>query len=158
MLTRPRILLLDEPSTGLDPAARLDLHTALANARRQDSVTVLLTTHLMDEADRADRVAILDQGRLIACDTPSALKSQLRGDILTLNSSDPAALQYALRERFRLEASLVGNTLRLEIPSAHERLPALIEAFPGLIQSASISKPTLEDAFIHLTGHRFETT
>lgn len=156
LLTRPRLLLLDEPSTGLDPAARLDVHSALSSARQQDNVTVLLTTHLMDEAERADRVAILDQGRLVACDTPAALKSQLSGDVLTLASNDPLALQYALRERFSLEASLVASTLRLEIPAAHERLPALIEAFPGLIQSAAISKPTLDDAFIHLTGHRFE--
>ena len=156
MLTRPRLLLLDEPSTGLDPAARLDLHAALIAARKEDNVTILLTTHLMDEADRADHVAILDQGHLLACDTPAALKARLSGDVLTLTSPDPTALQYALRERFALEATLDGNSLRLEIPAAHERLPPFIEAFPGLIHSASISKPTLEDVFIHLTGHRFE--
>jgi ABC-2 type transport system ATP-binding protein len=154
LLTRPRLLLLDEPSTGLDPAARLDLFVALEEARRSDGVTVLLTTHLMDEADKADRLAILDQGKLIAVDTPAALKARVGGDVLTLNSPDPQALQAALREKLSLEAERLNGTLRLELPRAHERIPQIVETLPGLIDSVSVGKPTLEDVFIHLTGHR----
>ena len=154
LLTRPRLLLLDEPSTGLDPAARLDLFAALEEARRGDGVTVLLTTHLMDEADKAGRIAVLDQGKLIAVDTPGALKARVGGDVLTLTSPDPQALQAAMKERLALDAERLNGTLRLELPRAHERIPQIVEALPGLIDSISVGKPTLEDVFIHLTGHR----
>jgi ABC-2 type transport system ATP-binding protein len=157
LLTRPRLLLLDEPSTGLDPAARLDLFAALEEARRGDGVTVLLTTHLMDEADKADRLAILDQGKLIAVDTPAALKGRVGGDVLTLTSPDPQALQSALREKLSLHAERLNGTLRLELPRAHERIPQIVETLPGLIDSVSVGKPTLEDVFIHLTGHRLHS-
>ncbi len=94
LLNHPDVLLLDEPSTGLDPAARIDLWRALADVRAA-GVTVLVTTHLMDEADRCDRLAILDAGKLLACDAPAALKERIGGDVITVQSRDPVALDAA---------------------------------------------------------------
>ncbi len=154
LLTRPQILLMDEPSTGLDPVARLDLWNALAAARQEQKLTILLTTHLMDEADRCDRLAILDQGKLIALGTPKELKEQIGGDVITLTSPQPATLSPALREKFGIEAQLIEGAVRFERQKAHEFVPQLIESLPGLVNTLAISKPTLEDVFIHLTGRR----
>jgi ABC-2 type transport system ATP-binding protein len=153
LLNKPALLLLDEPSTGLDPRARRELGDYLAELRAKDGVTVLLTTHIMEEADRCDRLAILDRGRLVALDKPAALKERVGGDVITV---EPARLREAIEKRFGVKASVVDNTVRIERPRGHEFVPALVEAFPGEINSVSVGKPTLEDVFIHLTGHRFE--
>lgn len=157
LLNRPQMLLLDEPSTGLDPGARIDLWRYLREIQSRDGVTILLTTHLMDEADRCNRLAVLDQGKLIAMDTPATMKDRIGGDIITLTTSDPPALRMALRQRLSIEADEVDHTLRLERPRGHEFIPQLIETFPGLIDSVSLGKPTLEDVFIRLTGHGFQS-
>jgi ABC-2 type transport system ATP-binding protein len=154
LLTRPQILIMDEPSTGLDPVARLELWTALSAARAQQNLTILLTTHLMDEADKCDRLAILDHGKLIALGTPSELKQQIGGDIITLTTTDPNRLSAALREKFQIEPQLIDGAIRFERQKAHEFVPQLIESLPGLITTLSISKPTLEDVFIRMTGRR----
>jgi ABC-2 type transport system ATP-binding protein len=157
LLHRPRLLLLDEPSTGLDPAARIDLWRYLREIRDNDGVTILVTTHLMDEAEHCNRLAIMDKGKLIACDTPAALKDQIGGDVITLTTSeDPTALRTAIRDRFSIDATPVDAALRIERDRGHEFIPQLVEAFPGQIRSISLGKPTLEDVFIHVTGHRFE--
>ena len=151
LLNHPDVLLLDEPSTGLDPAARIDLWRTLAGVR-DAGVTVLVTTHLMDEADRCDRLAVLAAGKLLACDTPAVLKDRIGGDVITVRSADPAALQARLRERLDVSAELVGDVLRLERPRGHEFVPRVIEAAPGMVESIAVGKPTLEDVFIRLTG------
>src|SRR6185503_9443850 len=109
LLTRPQILLMDEPSTGLDPVARLELWTALCAARQQQNLTILLTTHLMDEADKCDRLAIMDKGKLIALGTPAELKQQISGDILTLTTPDLERLAAALRQQFQIEPQLIDS-------------------------------------------------
>jgi ABC-2 type transport system ATP-binding protein len=155
LLNRPAILLLDEPSTGLDPGARIDLWKILRDIQAGGDVTILLTTHLMDEADRCNRLAILDQGKLVACDTPDALKERIGGDVIMLSCADPAAGAKAIRERFGVEVEQVDKTLRLERASGHQFVPQLIEALPGMFDSVSVGKPTLEDVFIRVTGHGF---
>jgi ABC-2 type transport system ATP-binding protein len=156
LLTRPRVLLMDEPSTGLDPAARHDVWELLREARQREGVTVLLTTHLMDEADDCDRVAVMNEGRLVACDTPTALKDRVGGDVMTITTSDPIALANLLRDKLRIEAKPDAKSVRLERPRAHELVPDVVAAAPGLINSVSVAKPTLEDVFLDLTGRRFE--
>ena len=156
LLHRPRILLLDEPSTGLDPGARIDLWRYLREIREKDGVTILVTTHLMDEAEHCNRLAIMDRGRLIACNTPAALKDQIGGDVITLTADDPASLRLAIQEKFGFDPVPVDNALRIERDRGHEFIPQLVEAFPGLIRSVSLGKPTLEDVFVHVTGRRFE--
>jgi len=153
LLNRPKILLLDEPSTGLDPGARIDLWRYLREIREADGTTILVTTHLMDEAEHCNRLAIMHAGHLRACDTPEALKGSIGGDVITVSSPAPAELRAALRERLGIEADEVDNTLRIERPRGHAFIPELIEAFPGQINSVSLGKPTLEDVFIRVTGH-----
>jgi ABC-2 type transport system ATP-binding protein len=155
MLTDPRLLILDEPSTGLDPTARIDMWAYLTRVRKEQGVTVLLTTHLMDEADRCDRLAVLDHGKLLACDSPSALKDRIGGDVITLATQQPEAVRAGLRDRLNVaddQVREVDGTIRLERPRGHEFVPQLIEALPGLIDSVSVGRPTLEDVFIDLTG------
>lgn len=156
LLHRPRLLLLDEPSTGLDPSARIEMWRHLRQINQEAGVTVLVTTHLMEEADRCSRLAILEHGRLLACDTPAALKERIGGDVISIATSRPSDVRAILRDRFGIEAQEIDGTLRLERPKGHEFVPQLIEAAPGLIDSVSVGKPTLEDVFIQLTGQRFK--
>jgi ABC-2 type transport system ATP-binding protein len=155
LLHEPRLLLLDEPSTGLDPAARSDLWTYLRSVRAEQGVTIVLTTHLLEEADKADRLAILHEGRLVAFDTPQALRATVGGDSITIQTADPPALCEAIAARFHCPARVVDERVRLEQPEGHQWIARLVEAFPGQIEAITLGKPTLEDVFIDRTGHRF---
>lgn len=160
LLHDPDLLLLDEPSTGLDPGARRDLRDELTALRDRRGVTCLLTTHLMDEADTCDRVAILDHGRLAALGTPAELKAAVGGEVVTLDTPDPPVLARSVSERLGLCATVVGPAVRIEVCADAARPAArllidIVEAFPGLVTAARVGRPSLEDAFIHFTGHRF---
>jgi ABC-2 type transport system ATP-binding protein len=154
LLHHPRLLLMDEPSTGLDPAARIDLWQIIRDVSKRQGVTVLMTTHLMEEADRCDRLGIMAGGKLLACDTPDALKAQIGGDVITLSSRSPEELARAINEKLGTAAQVFDQHVRLERQSGHQLVPQLIEAAPGLVDSVSVGKPTLEDVFIRLTGKR----
>jgi ABC-2 type transport system ATP-binding protein len=156
ILHRPSVLLLDEPNTGLDPNARRDFLNHLEGLRRAEGVTVLLTTHFLEEADRCDRVGILHEGILAACDAPGRLKSSLGGEVLVLTGPNPETLRAKIRERCGIEAAAVGGTLRIERPEALRLASELVDAFPAEISSASWGQPTLDDVFVHLTGRRLE--
>jgi ABC-2 type transport system ATP-binding protein len=155
LLHRPELLLLDEPTTGLDPGARRDFMTYLHELRAQDGVTVLLTTHFFEEAERCDRIGILHRGRLVATGAPEELRGRIGGDVVEIRAKDPEGLRKKIRDRFGGEPVLVDGTLRLERPRGHELARELVEAFPGEVQGVTFGQPTLEDVFIHLTGHRF---
>jgi len=155
MLHRPAVLLLDEPTTGLDPTARREFWTYLERLRRDTAATVVLTTHLMDEAERCDRVAILDAGRLVALGTPAALTAEIGGEIITLASAAAEALAARITERFACAATVVERTVRIEHPRAHDLVARLIEAFPDEIRRLTLGRPTLDDVFVRRTGHRF---
>jgi ABC-2 type transport system ATP-binding protein len=155
MLHRPRLLLLDEPSTGLDPGARIDLWRYLTQLRDRDGVTIVLTTHLLDEADRADRIAIMHQGKLAALGEPLALRAQVGGDAITIQTERPDWLASEIGAKFQATPKVVEGAVRLEQPDGHLWIPKLVEAFPGDIQTITLGKPTLEDVFIDRTGHRF---
>ncbi len=154
LLHRPRVLILDEPSTGLDPGARSGLSDYLVKIRDEDGVTSLLTTHLMDEADRCDFVGVIDKGRLVAKGSPGELKAMIGGDVISIQSTEPEALARRISQRFNTRTGAQDGVVRLERPRGHEFVPDLIEAFPGEIDSVTVGKPTLEDVFQHLTGHR----
>jgi len=154
LVHRPDLLLLDEPSTGLDPGARRDFSAYLAQLRDQDHITAVLTTHILDEAERCDRVGILHQGKLVALGTPDELKARLGGDIVVIQSGNPEALREKIRERFGCAPALVDGSLRAERPRGHDFLREVVDAFPGEVKSVTYGKPTLEDVFIHLTGRR----
>jgi ABC-2 type transport system ATP-binding protein len=155
MLHRPRLLLLDEPSTGLDPGARSDVWQYLEQVREEDGVTVVLTTHLLEEAQRADRIGIMHQGKLVALDTPIQLQAAVGGDAITIRTADAQQLAKEIGEKFACTAAVVDGAVRLEQPDGHQWVPRLVEAFPERIDAITLGKPTLEDVFIHTTGHQF---
>jgi len=156
LLHHPGVLLLDEPTTGLDPGARRDLWQYLQMLRDEEHVSVLVTTHLMEEAERCDRLAILNEGNLVALGTPTELKSEIGGDVIMLDAAhDASSLAEHIRARFHVETTVLGNQVRIEREGGHRFVPDVVEAFPGEIQAISVSKPALEDVFIHRTGHKF---
>lgn len=158
LIHSPEVLLLDEPSTGLDPGARRDLWLYLRTLRDQEGVTVLVTTHLMEEAEHCDRLAILNEGRLVALGSPAELKAQIGGDVVALETAGPepaAELAGRIEDRFRVRPVVVDRVVRVEREQGHRFAAEAVEAFPGLIQAVSIAKPSLEDVFIDRTGHRF---
>jgi ABC-2 type transport system ATP-binding protein len=155
LLHEPALLLLDEPSTGLDPGARRDFLQYLRQLRDQEGVTILLTTHYMEEAERCDRVAILHQGNLVRVGTPAELKACLGGDVVVIQTPDADALREKIQERFACRAAVVDGMVRVERPRGHEFVCEVVEAFPADVTLVTYGKPTLEDVFIHLTGHRF---
>ena len=154
LVPRPKLLLLDEPSTGLDVSARIELWRLLDDLKKQSGITVVLSTHLMDEADRCDRIAILNEGKLLDVQTPDTFKTRLGGDVITLRGPDLDTLAAALRERLQLDPQRAGDTLRVEREKAHLYIPHLIEAVPGMIDSLTIGRPTLDDVFVRLTGRQ----
>jgi ABC-2 type transport system ATP-binding protein len=156
LLHHPAVLLLDEPTTGLDPGARRDLWQYLHMLRDEEHVSVLVTTHLMEEAERCDRLAILNEGNLVALGTPAELKSEIGGDVILLDAAhDAGLLADHIRARFHAETTVMENQVRIERKGGHHFVTDVVEAFPGEIQAISISKPALEDVFIHRTGHKF---
>lgn len=158
LLIRPEVLLLDEPSTGLDPGARIDLWAALETLRAEHGVTALCTTHLMDEAARADRVGIVSNGRLVALGTPSELTSAIGGDVISLGvSKETGADQLAekITGRTGIPATVVEGEVRLEHHEPYALAAMIASEFPNEITSLRIARPTLEDVFIARTGHLF---
>lgn len=152
LLPEPKLLILDEPSTGLDPSARRDLIRELVRLRDDAGTTVVLTTHLMDEAAACDRVGILHEGRLVAIGSPTALVDTIGGEVITIVAADAPRLREAIRARFGLDGSIVDDRVRLERHRAHEFVPTLVEAFPGEIISIAVGRPTLDDVFVHYAG------
>lgn len=155
LLHRPWLLLLDEPSTGLDPTARRHLWDHLQRLR-DEGMTILLTTHLMDEAGFCDRLGILDQGRLVAVGSPDELRSELGGEGVTIHARHPELLAEQLAARFPVPPRRIGSALRLELGTNREILGLLMTEFADEIRSLEFGKPTLEDVFLARTGHRFE--
>ena len=152
LLHRPVVLLMDEASTGLDPGARRELWQYVEELRGQEGVTILLTTHILDEADRCDRLALLHQGRVVAEGTPAHLRSRIGGDVVVLETTDTAALSRQIETRFALQPTVMDGVVRVEIANGHRFITEVVEAFPGSIQSVGLHKPSLEDVFVRETG------
>ena len=156
LLHHPGVLLLDEPTTGLDPGARRDLWQYLATLRDEENVSILVTTHLMEEAERCDRLAIMNEGNLVALGTPAELKSEIGGDVILLAAAhDAGLLADRIRARFHVDTTVLENQVRIEREGAHRFVTEVVEAFPGEIEAISVNKPSLEDVFIRRTGHKF---
>ena len=156
LLHKPKVLLMDEASTGLDPAARRDLSRHIAALRDQDGVTILLTTHILEEADRCDRLILLHQGNIVAQGTPGELRSRIGGDVVVLESAQTADLAAGIRQRFGIAPTVVDGHIRVEIGNGHRFIAEVVEAFPGSIDSVGLHKPTLEDVFVRETGAAIE--
>lgn len=154
LLHEPRVLLLDEPSTGLDPGIRHDLWGALRHLVATRGLTILVTTHLLDEAEHCGRLAILDRGRLVAIGTPDALRSEVGGDCITITSPVASQLAVSLREEMNVDVQPIDGQLRIERPDGHELVRDIMQRFGDRVRSITLGRPTLEDVFIHKTGHR----
>ena len=155
LLPAPAILVLDEPTTGLDPVARQEFWNQVEAIRADEPLTVVVSTHLLDEAERADRVAILHQGELLVCGPPGALQRQLGREILTLRSDDATALQEALRNAMGLEGQVVDQDLRVPL-KGDISLDEVFQRFGSQIRSLSLAPPSLDDVFVHYTGQHLE--
>lgn len=155
MLHSPQVLLLDEPSSGLDVGVRRQLSDYLNILAETEDILILLTTHLMDEAESCNRVGILDTGRLVALGTPDELKAQIGGDVVLIETEKGETLCNAIADRFEVFPILTENYLHVECERGHEFVRDVVAAFPDEIQTVRFGKPTLEDVFIKLTGNPF---
>lgn len=156
ILHSPRVLLLDEPSSGLDVSARRQLRDVLKTLAETENILVLLTTHLLDEAEACTRIGILDVGRLVALGNPEELKTLIGGDVVYIESASRETLYPAIVQQFGVSPVLTDSHLRVECERGHEFAKDVVTAFPDEIQAVRFGKPTLEDVFIKLTGNRFE--
>jgi ABC-2 type transport system ATP-binding protein len=155
LLHCPKLLILDEPTTGLDPIARREVWDYLAILRKEEGMTVVFTTHLMDEAEAAEQTALLDQGRVVVSGTPAELKALVGGDVIALKTANPVNLKKEIEDKFKLEVKLVDQELRIQKKEGAKFIPSLVEAFPHQIDSVTLGEPTLEDLFVLKTGHHF---
>lgn len=155
LIHHPRLLLLDEPSTGLDPGARGDLWQYLYRLREEKGLTIVLTSHLLDEADRANRIAIIDRGHLVASGPPGDLRSSIGGHCVTIETDSPAAVVEGLKAKLGVTATVVNGEVVVEGTRDASWLPRILELFPTQVQSVKLGRPTLADVFLQKTGHRF---
>ncbi len=155
LLGKPDLVLLDEASTGLDPAARKDMWSML---REDPKLTVLFTTHLMDEAAEADRLLLLDQGHVVASGRPAELMREVGGQVLELEAADAASLAPELQQQFGVAATVVDSTLRIDGANVHELVPRIVQRFGARVQRLSLAHPSLQDVFLKKTGKRFVVT
>ena len=147
LMHSPRVLFLDEPTVGLDPQTRASIWEYIHELRQQEEITIFLTTHYMDEAEQCDRIAIMDNGQLVALDTPAALKASVGTDRVTIRTADD---EEALR---RLpDAVQTGEGIVINVDDGEGYVPRLFAELGVPITSVSISKPSLDDVFLSYTG------
>jgi ABC-2 type transport system ATP-binding protein len=151
-LHSPRVLFLDEPTIGLDPQTRSSIWSYIAQLQEREEITIFMTTHYMDEAEFCDRIAIMDQGQIVALDTPEALKAQVGADRVRIQTEDDDAAIAVLAERFGLEATMSEGAVTFFVPSGEEFVPRLFAELGVAIGSVSVSRPTLDDVFMSHTG------
>jgi len=153
LLHHPKVLFLDEPTLGLDPQTRNRIWEYILELRQREGTTIFLTTHYMDEADKADRIAIIDHGKLIAMDTPENLKKMVSKDIITVKTDDNGRAAEEIKSRYRIETRHDDDGLCFEVTNGEEFLPAFIREFSTRILRVSLHRPSLDDVFLKLTGH-----
>ena len=151
-LHSPRVLFLDEPTIGLDPQTRSSIWRYIAQLQEREEITIFMTTHYMDEAEFCDRIAIMDQGQIVALDTPEALKAQVGADRVRIQTEDDEAAIAALAEHFAVEATISEGAVTFFVPSGEEFVPRLFAELGVAIRSVSVSRPTLDDVFMSHTG------
>ncbi len=152
LLHAPRVLFLDEPTIGLDPQTRAHIWDYVETLRRREQTTMFLTTHAMDEAERCDRIAIIDHGRIVAIDTPTTLKASVGADTVEVSAEDPAEVLRQVKQALDVDGEQVGDGLRFSVTEGEKFVPRLFEHAHGIF-SVSVRRPTLDDVFIKYTGH-----
>ena len=157
LMHHPRILFLDEPTLGLDPQTRRVIWDHIRLLNEVEKVTIILTTHYIEEADYlCNRVAIIDNGKIVALDKPDELKDRLKGDVVYINISNPEKYLSTFRKsKLVKKAKIVDGTLHLQVSSGEQAIPKLLDLAKehgGQVHTVSLRRPTLEDVFIHYTG------
>jgi ABC-2 type transport system ATP-binding protein len=152
LLHSPRVLFLDEPTIGLDPQTRASIWSYIRELRNREHITIFMTTHYMDEAEYCDRIAIIDQGKIIALDTPQALKASIGKDRVQIHTDDDARAIKALQEQFGLTATMAEGAVTFAVEEGEQFIPKLFSDFPVAIQSVNVSRPSLDDVFMSYTG------
>ncbi|MDQ6804432.1 MAG: ATP-binding cassette domain-containing protein [Actinomycetota bacterium] len=152
LMHSPRVLFLDEPTIGLDPQTRRSIWNYIRTLKENEEITIFMTTHYMDEAEWCDRIAIMDQGVIVALDSPDALKAQVGADRIRIETEDDQAAIASLRERFEIEAVISEGAVTFRIPSGESFVPRLFAELGVPIRSVSVSRPTLDDVFMSYTG------
>ena len=152
LLHSPRVLFLDEPTIGLDPQSRASVWDYIRALREREDITVFLTTHYMDEAEHCDRIAIMDSGRIVALDTPEALKAAVGKDRVQITTADDEAAIAALRSRFGIEAGMHSGEVTFAVADGERFVPRLFAELGVPIRSVSVASPSLDDVFLAHTG------
>jgi ABC-2 type transport system ATP-binding protein len=152
LMHSPRVLFLDEPTIGLDPQTRRSIWSYIRELQENEDITIFMTTHYMDEAEFCDRIAIMDQGEIVALDTPEALKAQVGADRIRIQTQDDEAAIAALAKRFAIEGQTAEGAVIFFVPSGEEFVPRLFAELGVPIRSVSVSRPTLDDVFMSYTG------
>jgi ABC-2 type transport system ATP-binding protein len=152
LLHSPRVLFLDEPTVGLDPQTRSSIWRYIHELKREEEITIFLTTHYMDEAEHCDRIAIMDRGQVIVVDTPEALKASVGKDRVRIETGDDAAAIAALQARFGIEATISENAVSFAVESGERFVPRLFAELGVPIKGVSVSRPSLDDVFMEYTG------
>lgn len=152
LLHSPRVLFLDEPTIGLDPQTRAHIWGYIDELRKKEEVTIFLTTHYMEEAERCDRIGIIDYGTIVAMDDPSSLKASVGKDRVTLTAQDNRAAVNELQLLFGIEPSVHDGEVVFHVPDGASFVPQLFQKMSVPITSVSIQRPTLDDVFMKYTG------
>jgi ABC-2 type transport system ATP-binding protein len=152
LLHSPRVLFLDEPTIGLDPQTRAHIWEYVDLLREREATTMFLTTHYMDEAERCDRIAIIDEGRIVAIDTPDALKSSVGADTVTLATSDNAKARDEIKSGLGIDGELTDEGLRLRVPEGESMVPQLFPHLSVGVHNVAVHRPSLDDVFMEYTG------
>ncbi len=152
LLHNPKVLFLDEPTLGLDPQTRNRLWEYILELRKREGTTIFLTTHYMDEAEKANRIAIMDYGKIVALDTPERLKDIVSKDIVSVKTDDNQRAAAEIKQRYHIESRHDNNELTFEVAKGEEFLPTFIKEFKTTILSVSLRHPSLDDVFLKLTG------
>ncbi len=152
LLHAPRVLFLDEPTVGLDPQTRVSIWDYINDLKRREDITIFLTTHYMDEAENCDRIAIIDHGKIVAMDTPEALKASVGKDRVQISTADDPAAISALADEFGLEARMHEGLVTFSVELGEHFVPQLFSRLPVAIRSVSVSRPSLDDVFMSYTG------
>jgi len=154
LLHRPKVLFLDEPTLGLDPQTRYHIWEYVQQLIEDEGLTIFLTTHYMDEAENCDRIAVVDDGELIAMNTPEELKESIGGEVVLIVAEDNRKASLEIKDKFNIAVQEVNGELSLKVANGSHFMPELIKALETTVTSISLRKPTLEDVFLDLTGRR----